>query len=134
MPCKGRDTADHQLKRIVRSSFLIRINFNSLFDRYIQYMYINNMRILWDPEKAKANFRKHRVRFPDAESVLFDPMALTREDEKLYDEQRFVTIGTDSMNRIVVVVYSYSGEDIRLISARRATPRERKSYEKRIRF
>jgi len=90
------------------------------------------MRILWDPEKAKLNFRKHKVRFSDAEFVLFDPMALTREDEGTYDEQRFVSIGRDATDRIVVVVYTYRGEDIRLISARRATPKERKSYEEGI--
>lgn len=95
-------------------------------------MYILPVRIIWDTEKAKFNFRKHRIRFSDAESVLFDPMALTCEDEKSHDEQRFVTIGSDALNRILVVVYTYSGDDIRLISARRAIPKERKSYEKGI--
>ena len=90
------------------------------------------MRILWDPKKAKSNFRKHRIRFPDAESVLFDPMALTCEDELSHDEQRFVTVGTDALNRVLVLVYTYRGEDIRLISARRATLKERKAYEKGI--
>ena len=90
------------------------------------------MRILWDPEKAKFNFLKHKVRFSDAESVLFDPMAMTREDEENGDEQRFVSIGTDALNRILVIAYTYRGDDIRLISARRATPRERKTYEEGI--
>ena len=90
------------------------------------------MRIIWDPEKAKANFLKHGVRFSDVESVLFDPMALTREDEANDPEQRFVSIGTDALDRVVVVVYTYRGDDIRLISARRATPREKKCYEEGI--
>ena len=90
------------------------------------------MRIVWDPEKAKSNFMKHGVRFCDAESVLFDPMAMTREDEENDAEQRFVSIGSDALDRVVVVVYTYRGEAIRLISARRATQREKKSYEEGI--
>ena len=101
-------------------------------DICIQYMYSCPVKTLWDPEKAKFNFRKHRIRFSDAESVLFDPTALTRADEASDDEQRFVTIGTDALNRTLVVVYTYRGEDIRLISARRATSTERKAHEKRI--
>jgi uncharacterized DUF497 family protein len=95
-------------------------------------MHIERMRIIWDPEKAIANFLKHGVRFSDAESVLFDPMALTREDAANDTEQRFVSIGTDVLDRAVVVVYTYRGDDNRLISARRATPREKKSYEEGI--
>ena len=66
------------------------------------------MRILWDAEKAESNFRKHKIRFPDAEFVLFDSMALTREDEQAEGEQRFVTIGMDALNRVLVVVYTIS--------------------------
>jgi len=56
-------------------------------------------------------------------------MALTREDYDAEGEQRFVSIGADSIGRIVVVVYMYVGEDVRLISARLATSREREYYE-----
>jgi len=59
-------------------------------------------------------------------------MALTIEDETTESEQRFVSVGADALNRVVVVVYTYRGEDIRLISARRATRRERKAYEEGI--
>jgi len=90
------------------------------------------MKVVWDSAKAKSNFEKHKIRFSDAESVLFDPMALTREDEGLHDEQRFVTIGRDALDRVTVVVYTYRDEDIRLISARSATPHERKRYEEGI--
>lgn len=90
------------------------------------------MRIRWDPLKAESNIRKHKVRFSDAEQVLFDPAAMTREDEDATDERRFVTIGRDSLDRILVVAYTYRGEEIRMISARRATPRERKSYEEGV--
>ena len=88
--------------------------------------------ITWDSEKAEANFRKHRIRFSDAELVLFDPLALTIEDEIIEQEQRFASVGFDALGRIVVVIYTYSGDTIRIITARRATSKERKHYEKRI--
>jgi uncharacterized DUF497 family protein len=90
------------------------------------------MKITWDPAKVESNFREHKIRFSDAEAVLFDPMALTIEDETTEREERFVSVGADALNRVVVVVYTYRGEDIRLISARRATRRERKAYEEGI--
>ena len=90
------------------------------------------MKVTWDPAKAKSNFRKHKIRFSDAEAVLFDPMALTIEDETAESEERFASVGADALNRVVVVVYTYRGEDIRLISARRATRKERKAYEEGI--
>jgi len=90
------------------------------------------MKITWDPAKAESNFRKHKIRFSDAEAVLFDPMALTIADETAESEERFVSVGVDALNRVVVVVYTYRGNDIRLISARRATRRERKAYEEGI--
>ena len=87
------------------------------------------MRIVWDPAKAKANLRKHGIRLSDAEGVLFDPNALTEENEKVDGEQRFVSIGLDPLGRLLVVIYIFRGDDIRLISARRATRRERQAYE-----
>ena len=90
------------------------------------------MDVFWDPEKAKTNFRKHRIRFSDADFVFYDPMALVIEEQLVDGEQRFVSVGTDSIGRILVVIYSYRNDSIRIISARKATPRERKVYEKRI--
>lgn len=90
------------------------------------------MDVVWDPEKARENLKKHGVRFSDAETVLFDPNALTREDMESEGEQRFVTVGMDTLGHIIVVVYTYRGEDIRLISARFATKRERMQYEEGI--
>ena len=87
------------------------------------------MKIFFDPKKAESNHRKHGIRFSDAEHVLFDSMALTREDDNAEEEQRFVSIGADSIGRILVVVYTYHGEDVRLISARLATSKEREYYE-----
>lgn len=90
------------------------------------------MDVLWDSEKARVNLKKHGIRFSDAETVLFDPNALTREDMESEGEQRFITVGMDALGRILIVVYTYRGEDIRLISARSATKRERMQYEEGI--
>ena len=101
-------------------------------DICIMYAYTIYVDVGWDPEKAKTNLKKHRIRFSDAEMVLSDPNALTREDIDAEGEQRFVTVGTDANGRILVVVYAHRGENIRLISARTATKGERKSYEEGI--
>jgi len=96
------------------------------------YVYNYYVDVVWDPEKARENLKKHSVRFSDAEMVLFDPNAMTREDIESEGERRFITVGMDSSGRILVVVYTYRGEDIRLISARSATKRERMQYEEGI--
>lgn len=90
------------------------------------------MKVYWDPKKAKANFKKHGIRFSDAEAVLYDPNALTIEDERAEGEQRHISVGMDALGRVLVVVYTYRGDDIRLISARRASKKERGSYEEGI--
>jgi len=82
----------------------------------------------WDPNKAKSNLKKHGVRFADAVSVFEDENAITIEDEH-ENENRFITIGKDILLRILVVVYTFRGHIIRIISARKATARERKMYE-----
>ena len=90
------------------------------------------MHVTWAPDKAEINFKKHKIRFSDAEMVLYDPFALTLEEHVVATEQRFVTIGSDVVGRIIAVVYSYRVDTIRLISARKATITERKQYEKGI--
>jgi uncharacterized DUF497 family protein len=87
------------------------------------------MVIVWDPAKAKSNFEKHGIAFSDAEPVLFDPYAITIEDEREDDEQRFVALGLDALGRILVVVYTYREQAVRLISVRSATRGERRAYE-----
>jgi uncharacterized protein len=82
----------------------------------------------WDPNKARSNLKKHGVRFADAVSVFEDENAITIEDEH-ESENRFITIGRDILLRILVVVYTFRGHIIRIISARKATSRERKIYE-----
>ena len=68
------------------------------------------MRVVWDIKKGVANIRSHGVEFSHAATVLDDPMAITIEDTR-HGEQRFVTVGSDLMGRILVVVYAYSGEE-----------------------
>jgi len=82
----------------------------------------------WDPNKAKSNLKKHGVSFADAVGVFEDENAITLEDEH-EGESRFITIGRDFLRRILVVVYTFRGMIIRIISARKATARERKIYE-----
>ena len=82
----------------------------------------------WDPEKAEANFKKLRIRFADAVSALEDDGAITIRDVRP-DEERWVTIGMDATAQVLVVVYTWRGQDVRVISARPATTRERRQYE-----
>ena len=83
----------------------------------------------WDPDKAATNLHKHGISLADAVAVFSDEFALTVADD-FTDEERFMTLGTDAFGRLVVVVYTWRGEQtIRLISARKATRHERKQYE-----
>lgn len=82
----------------------------------------------WDNDKATANLRKHGIDFADAVSVFSDDLAITIPDER-FDEERFITVGMDAFSRVLVVVYTWRGNEIRLISARKATRCERKQYE-----
>jgi len=81
----------------------------------------------WDDHKAHTNLQKHKVNFADAVTIFNDDLAVTLEDEHS-DEDRFVTIGMDALGQVLVVVYTWRGESIRLISARRATKGERRIY------
>ena len=84
----------------------------------------------WDPEKARANLRKHGVAFEEAASVFRDTLSTTINDPRhSFGENRFVTPGRSDRSRTLVVVHSDSGHAIRIISARLATRRERKRYE-----
>jgi uncharacterized DUF497 family protein len=85
----------------------------------------------WDEEnKAGINFRKHGVRMPEAIPVFDDPYATTIADEESRPgEQRLVTLGMGAAGRLPVVVYTWRGENIRIISARPAEAHERKEYE-----
>lgn len=86
----------------------------------------------WDARKAAGNLRKHGVAFDEATTVFLDPVAGTISDtEHSQDKERLVTIGMSNQARLIVVVHADKSEFvIRLISARLATPRERKAYER----
>ena len=84
----------------------------------------------WDEDKAKTNLKKHRVSFDDAAAVFVDPSSITVHDhDRSADEQRFIDIGSSEKDRVLVVVYTERGSNIRLVSCRKATPSERKFYE-----
>jgi uncharacterized DUF497 family protein len=88
------------------------------------------MRYQWDKNKAACNFRKHGIYFADAVSVFEDELAVTIEDDRP-EERRWVTLGHDLFGRILVVVYSWRGDEIRIISARKAGAKERQQYGKK---
>jgi uncharacterized DUF497 family protein len=88
----------------------------------------------WGPAKARSNFTKHGISFSDVEPAFYDQFAISIPDPGASSEERFVLMGMDAIGRVVVVVYTYRGNSIRIISARAAIKAERKTYEKGIRF
>lgn len=88
------------------------------------------MNFEWDPRKAATNRRKHGVSFHEAATVFGDPLALTYNDpDHSISEQRFITLGASNVGRLLIIAHADRGENIRIISARKATPRERNQYE-----
>ncbi|KAF0122172.1 MAG: hypothetical protein FD151_902 [bacterium] len=88
------------------------------------------MQFEWDPEKAKRNYKKHRVSFEEAVTVFYDPLSATFDDpDHSVREQRLITIGFSSRGRLLVVSYIERGEALRIISTRLATVHERKRHE-----
>ena len=84
----------------------------------------------WDPQKAAKNIAKHGVSFQEAESVFGDALGRIATDPRhSIDEERYVLLGVSRRRRLLAVMFTDRGEAIRLISARRATPRERRDYE-----
>jgi uncharacterized DUF497 family protein len=87
------------------------------------------MQISWDTSKAASNHQKHGIDFADAATVFDDDYFVSQEDLTARGEQRFIGTGMDAYDRILTMVYTVLCEDdIRLISARRATRRERSYY------
>jgi uncharacterized DUF497 family protein len=86
----------------------------------------------WDPGKARQNRRKHRISFQEAATVFGDSLAVTYPDpDHSLSEQRFITVGMSSAGQVLIVAHVDRGENIRIISARKATQRERKQYEEK---
>jgi uncharacterized protein len=86
--------------------------------------------IQWDPQKARSNWAKHNVSFSEGASVFDDPFSITIDDDlHSFGESRFITIGYSARNRILVVVHTDRNDEVRIISARQATSKEKKIYE-----
>ena len=90
------------------------------------------METKFDPKKNAINLRRHQVSLAEGDGVLNDLLALTIEDDAAEGEQRFISIGMNTFGRLMVVVYTHRGEDIRLISVRPAEPKERRAYEEGV--
>ena len=84
----------------------------------------------WDPARADANLKKHGVSFEEAVTAFADPFALNMSDPAhSADEERYLVLGQSNQGRLVVVAYAERNERTRIISARKATRRERHDYE-----
>lgn len=96
-------------------------------------MYYNvGVVVRWDERKAAANLKKHGISFDEALSVLFSSNTIELEDLR-HNEQRFIVIGFSTRTRLLTVIYAYRHEEeIRIISARKATKNEARVYEERI--
>lgn len=92
------------------------------------------MYFIWDPAKDQANQRKHGISFMTAAEVFQDPELVSRQDREVEGEVRWQTVGR--IHGLVIVLVAHTAEDddrgdqlVRIISARKATPRERRDYE-----
>lgn len=86
----------------------------------------------FDPKKNAANLKKHGISLAEGDGVLSDPLAVTIEDESAEGEQRFVTLGANVFGSLMVVVWTSRDDDFRIISVRKPTRKERKTYEEGI--
>ena len=92
------------------------------------------MRFEWDREKAASNRRKHGISFDEAVTVFYNPLAATLSDpDHSSEENRLITLGFSAQGQLLVVCHTERRGAIRIISARRATPRERKRHENEAR-
>jgi uncharacterized DUF497 family protein len=84
----------------------------------------------WDPQKASANLAKHEVSFEEAATVFGDPLGrIVADPRHSFEEERFVLLGLSKRRRLLAVMYVERRETVRIISARRATPSERRNNE-----
>ena len=96
---------------------------------------MSQIRVEWDSRKAASNEKKHGISFEEAQSVFFDEQALLLEDpQPRHEEERFILLGLSASLRLLVVVHALRERDvIRIISARKATRKETREYEIRLR-
>ena len=88
------------------------------------------MKFEWDEVKAKSNLKKHNISFDEAVTIFYDPLSATFDDpDHTINEYRFITIGESTHGKLLVVCHTDRQGIIRIISARQATPKERKRHE-----
>ncbi len=96
-------------------------------------VHMNSLRFEWESQKASANLKKHDVSFEEAKSVFYDERArLISDPDHSEDEDRFILLGLSHSLRVILVCHCYrsKGNVIRIISARKASNRELKAYER----
>jgi len=101
--------------------------FQYALDAYTLRMYYS-----FDPAKNAENLRKHGLSLAEGDGVLGDPLAITIEDDSSIGEKRWVTLGTNFLGALRVVVWALRGGLVRIISVRRAEPSERRTYEESV--
>jgi uncharacterized DUF497 family protein len=88
------------------------------------------LQFVWDRAKAATNLQKHGVDFTEAATAFGDPLSITIPDPAHSEsEERWLLVGQTTAGKLVVVAHTERGDEIRLISARLATRRERANYE-----
>jgi uncharacterized protein len=106
------------MRVIISIGFLVYVEYN----RPMEYE--------WDKNKSSANLSKHGVSFEEAKTVFNDPLYVDFYDpDHSYDEHRYILVGKSAQGRLLLVSYTERNNTFRLISAREATPSERKAYE-----
>jgi len=86
----------------------------------------------WDENKAKENLRKHKASFEEAKTVFDDPFLMTYPDPDHSEiEPRYLSVGSSSTGRVLIVIHTDRGANTRIISCRKATTSERKYYEEK---
>ena len=88
------------------------------------------IKVVWSEKKNRGNIRKHSIDFDEAKSIFDDHLQISMSDpDHSFNEWRFITIGMSEKNRLLIVAHTYRDDKIRLITARKPTRRERKTYE-----
>lgn len=88
------------------------------------------IKIIWSDRKNRQNIRKHRVDFNEARTIFDDPLQISKDDpDHSFDERRFITVGISNQNRLLIIAHTFDDDKIRIITARKPTKGERKTYE-----
>ncbi len=107
-------------------SYILTICFSCIYIQLVSYLHF-----AWDEDKSRVNKRKHGVSFEEARTVFFDPNArLIHDPDHSESEDRFILLGISRQLRLLVVCHSYqpNEDQIRIISARKATKKERNYF------